>query len=109
MRKHRTVIAVVCIALWMPVVLTLASLFGCNTTDGTPPYPLTDASYQTATNVIVGVAQAAHASGIAPWASMIEALAAAILALLAGWQGLTHNRVVELEKLVTQKLPPPTP
>lgn len=109
MRKHRTLLAVLLIALWMPIVLVLASLMGCDTTARPPPYPLTAASYTSATNILVAAANAAHASGIAPWAAMIEALAAAILALLAAWQGLTHNRVVELEKIVTQKLPRPPP
>ena len=102
MKRINPVVGVIVIALWLPLTLALAGLFGCNTSGGTPPYPLTDTAYQSATNVVTAIAATAHASSIPGWAPFIEALAAAVLALLAAWQGLTHRRVVELEQQLPQ-------
>ena len=108
MRKHRTTLAVIFIALWLPACVAIFSLLGCDTTKGRAPYPLNASTYTTITNTVTTAAGTAGAIAPTPLVPIIEATAAAILALLAAWQGLTHKRVVEVEKLLTQakKVPP---
>jgi hypothetical protein len=101
MHRINPVLGVILIALWLPIVLALSTLLGCDTAGNGPPYPISAPAYTAATNILSAVAAAPVASLPYPWAPLIQAFAAAILALLAAWQGLTHKRVIELE----QKLP----
>jgi len=108
MRPKYPIVAVVIIALWLPLTLALFSLFGCDTAHSGPPYPLSEPAYTAATNVLSVIASHPVALLPYPWAPLIQAIAAAVLALLAAWQGLTHKRVVELEQQLPQvKRPPP--
>jgi hypothetical protein len=102
MNRINPVVGVIVIALWLPLILTLATLFGCDTAGSGPPYPISAQAYTTATNVLNAVAAAPVASLPYPWAPLIQAFAAAVLALLAAWQGLTHKRVIELEQQLPQ-------
>lgn len=102
MKINRTVLAVVVIALWLPILLAISAVQGCQagTTglfrpiDSKVEHGITNA-VATGTSVAAGVVPQ-------PWASAIEAGGAAVLALLAAWQGLTHSKV---EKLRSRNVP----
>lgn len=96
-----------CIALWLPLVLLIAAPHGCAVSPAGPPYPMTD---QAATGVsnAVQVLTTTAAPLLGPQlAPPIQAAGAAVLAILAFWQGMTHSRV---EKLTAKnKATPPPP
>lgn len=99
---NKTAAMVVLIALWLPALLTISAVQGCQTgtkglfrpIDASVEHSITNA-VATGTSVAAGVAPQ-------PWSTAIQAGGAAVLALLAAWQGLTHSK---LEKLKAENVP----
>jgi len=98
MNRYKTVFLVVGIALWMPGVWLLSSLTGCAQGSSGLLRPLSDSANHAITNAIGGVAQAAPAVLPFQYNLPIQAAAAAALALLAAWQGVTHRKLDELSR-----------
>ena len=101
--RFHTVVAVVAISLWMPLAWLLASITGCAQGSTGLLRPLSPSAEHALTNSIGGVAQAAPAVLPVQYSLPIQAAAAAVLALLAAWQGMTHRR---LEALASKTSPP---
>jgi hypothetical protein len=96
MRKNSDVLAVILIALWLPAVLLFGSLAGCQAGHTGVFRPLSAETEKTITNAIATAASFAPVAIPPPWSAPIQAGAAAVLALLAAWQGLTHRKVTDL-------------
>jgi hypothetical protein len=111
MRKNSDVFAVILIALWLPAVLLFGSLAGCQAGHSGVFRPLSAEAEHTITNAIATAASFAPVAIPPPWSAPIQAAAAAVLALLAAWQGLTHRKVTDLtcrlEGPARTDLPPP--
>lgn len=97
----RTKLAVAAIALWLPLLMFLASLQGCETGTTGPLRPLSPTVEHTITNTVTMVSTGAAAALPVPWSTATEAAAAAVLALLAAWQGLTHSIASKNTKAIT--------
>jgi len=100
----KTILAVIGISLWLPIFVGLSALGGCDTTSTATLKPLTPAAETGISNATVMVKEIAHAAPLQPFSGAIEAGAAAVLALLAAWQGITHSRV---GKILAETPPPP--
>ena len=103
MNRYRTAALVVCISLWMPAAWLLSSVTGCAQGSSGILRPFSDSANHAITNAVGGVAQAAPAVLPVQYSLPIQAAAAAVLALLAAWQGMTHRR---LEALASKTSPP---
>ena len=97
MRKIQPLFLVLLIALWLPAFCLAVSLFGCQTGSTGVLRPLSDNVNHGITNTVAIVTTQAAAVTPQPYAAAIEAGGAAVLALLAAWQGLTHSKVKTLE------------
>ena len=106
---NKTAVAVVVIALWMPVLLAIGALQGCQAGTTGLLRPIDPKVEHTITNAVATGTGVAAGIAPQPWASAIEAGGAAVLALLAAWQGLTHSKIEKLraETSPTKKVPPP--
>jgi hypothetical protein len=111
MRKNSDVLAVILIALWLPAVLLFGSLAGCQAGHSGVFRPLSAEAEHAITNAVAAAASFVPVAIPPPWSAPIQAAAAAVLALLAAWQGLTHRKVSQLtcrlEGPVPPDLPPP--
>jgi hypothetical protein len=101
--RFRTVVAVVAISLWLPLAWLLASITGCAQGSSGLLRPLSPSAEHALTNSLGSVAQAAPAVLPVQYSVPVQAAAAAVLALLAAWQGMTHRR---LEVLASKTSPP---
>lgn len=99
----KTLLMVLGIALWMPVFLVLCSLSGCQAGTTGLLRPIDTGVEHTITNTIGQVTGTAGQVAPAPFGAAIEAAGAAVLALLAVWQGLTHSRVNQIQTLNVPK------
>jgi len=107
MRLNATPLLVIAIALWLPAISLCVSLFGCQTGTSGLMRPLDPQVERGVTNTVSILTQTGAAAAPQPIATAIEAGGAAVLALLAAWQGLTHTRVKTLEANVPiQNVPP---
>lgn len=97
MRRIQPVFLVIVIALWLPAVALFFSLFGCQSGTTGLLRPLDPSLEHGITNTIVVATQTAAAVLPTPLSTALEASGAAVLALLAAWQGLTHSKVKTLE------------
>lgn len=97
MRKIQPLFLVLLIALWLPAMCLAVALFGCQTGTSRLLRPMSPAAEHTVTNTVTIMANAGSAAAPSQYATAIEAGGAAILALLAAWQGLTHSKVKVLE------------
>ena len=97
MRKIQPLFLVLLIALWLPAFCLAVSLFGCQTGTSGLLRPLSTTAEHGITNTVAIVTTQAAAVVPQPYATAIEAGGAAVLALLAAWQGLTHSKVKVLE------------
>ena len=97
MLTSRPVVAVIGIALWLPIMLFCMTIFGC--APGRPGLigPMDASVEHGITNTVQTVMTAAPVYAPQPYATAIEAGGAAVLALLAAWQGFTHSKVKILE------------
>lgn len=93
MNDRKTILLVVCIALWLPCILLVSSIGGCQSGTSGLFRPLSPQAEHTLTNGVVFVTRGAGEIAPAPFGAAIEAGGAAVLALLAAWQGLTHAKV----------------
>jgi hypothetical protein len=96
MKIPRTALLVVGISLWLPVFVILTSLAGCETGSTGLLRPVDSGIEHSLTNTVVQVVAGAQQALPAPYSTAIEAAGAAVLALLAAWQGLTHSKVKQL-------------
>jgi hypothetical protein len=97
----RTKVGVVAISLWLPLLMFLASLQGCETGTSGALRPLSPSVEHGITNTVTMVQTAATAALPVPWSTATEAAAAAVLAVLAAWQGLTHSIANKNTKAIT--------
>jgi len=93
MAKLNPVFLAVVIALWLPAVLLCSALFGCAPGSHPPFAPIAEQHYATVTNAIATVATVGGAAAPAPFGVAIQGAAAAVLALLAAWQAVTHKKL----------------
>lgn len=109
MRKIPVVVPVLAIALWLPLLLALFGLGGCESGTSGPIRPLSPSAEHTITNTVTLLTSGAVQTAPQPYSAAIEAGGAAVLALLAAWQGLTHSRVTKLrsDSAATEKDTPP--
>ena len=91
MSKRNTVLAVIGLALWLPLTLCLTSISGCAHNSTGILRPIDPAVEHGITNAIANVVKLAPTVIPFPWSGVIQATGAATLALLAAWQGLTHR------------------
>jgi hypothetical protein len=97
MKRIQPVFLVIVIAMWVPFFMLFLSLSGC--APGRPGLigPISAPVEHGITNTVTTIMQTAPAVVPQPYATAIEAGGAAVLALLAAWQGLTHSKVKVLE------------
>ena len=96
MNGFRTAVCVVGIALWMPLVYLFASATGCAAGHSGPFRPIAPEVYSSITNTIVQGTSVVSQTVPAPYSLPLHAVASAVLALLAAWQGLTYRKVEAL-------------
>lgn len=109
MKINRIAVAVVGISLWLPCVVLISSLQGCQT--GTTGFfrPMDSTVEHSLTNAVaVGVGVAA---GLAPqpWPMVVQTLGAAVLALLAAWQGLAYSKIEKIQAVLNPQKKGPDP
>jgi hypothetical protein len=104
---NRIAVAVVVIALWLPALLTISALQGCQAGTTGLLRPIDSNAEHSLTNAVATASSVAAKVVPQPWATAVEAGGAAILALLAAWQGLTHSKIEKLqaERTRTKKEP----
>ena len=105
MKQHGALALTLVIALWVPCWLILSTLLGCQTEGTTPPYPIAPAAERVITNTVYVAGTTFGSLAPPPFGTAAEAAAAAVLALLAAWQGITHREV----KRMSQNQPQPVP
>jgi len=105
MKLNFSVLATICIALWLPVLLAVSSLQGCQTGTTGALRPFSPGVEHGITNAVPSVAASAAAVLPAPFSGAVQATAAAVLALLAAWQGFTHERLKRLAAQAPQTVP----
>lgn len=109
MNRIQPVFLVIVIALWLPIAAVVTSLFGCQAGTTGLFRPMDAQVYGSITNAVTGAATVATGAIPAPFSSAIEAAAAAVLALLAAWQGITHSKLNKLANGQAQQKKEPTP
>jgi hypothetical protein len=97
MKSLEPVFLVICIGLWLPFLLLFLSIAGCAPGRTGLVGPMSAGVEHTLTNAVGTVITVAPTVAPQPYATAIEAGGAAVLALLAAWQGLTHSKVKTLE------------
>jgi len=73
--------------------ITLASITGCESGTTGVLRPISPTVEHTITNIITTITTAAPAVVPQPYAIAIEGVGAVILALLAAWQGISHQKI----------------
>jgi hypothetical protein len=105
MKQVPVVVPVILIALWLPVLVTIGSLAGCQAGTTGPLRPMTDDAYQTTTNVVRTVVAAGTTLSGGPGPVIFDTFGAAVLALLAAWQGLTTAQLRKIQAETTTNKP----
>ena len=98
---------VVALAAWLPIVVIMAALFGCQTGTTGLARPLSDTAYTTATNTVTTVERIATEVVPAPWAEIFRVACGVAIAGLTAWQTWTHSRITKLANGTAK--PPVTP
>jgi hypothetical protein len=106
---NKTAVAVVVIALWMPVLFAIGALQGCQAGTTGLLRPIDSKVEHSLTNAVATASSVAAGVVPQPWASAIEAGGAAVLALLAAWQGLTHSKIEKLRAETSANKKGPAP
>lgn len=96
MKRIHPVVLVLLISFWLPAMLILMSIAGCETGTSGLPSPIAQQPYSVITNVVTLESKAASSTLPAPWSTAAEAGAAAVLSLLAAWQGITYSKLQTL-------------
>ena len=96
MNRIQPIFLTIVIAMWLPCALVMGSIFGCAPGTTGLIRPMSDGAYSTTTNVVAIAAQSGSAVLPVPFSTALEAAAAAVLALLAAWQGFTHKKLREI-------------
>lgn len=97
MKRAQPLFLVLVIALWLPCWILFLSLAGCESGTSGLFRPVAPGVEHTITNTVTTVQAVAPGVIPQPWSTAVEAGGAAVLALLAAWQGLTHSKVAKLE------------
>ena len=108
MKRIQPVFLVICIALWLPCLMLFLAIGGCAPARVGILGPMSAPVEHSITNTVQTVMTAAPAVVPQPYATAIEAGGAAVLALLAAWQGLTHSKIKSLEIQTPVKTNQPT-
>lgn len=97
---NRNVVAVVVIALWLPVLITVGALQGCQT--GTTGFfrPMDSNVEHSLTNAVAAGVGVATGFAPQPWPMVVQTLGAAVLALLAAWQGLAYSKIEKIQAII---------
>ena len=93
MARIQPLFLVLAIAMWIPLAMMLAAIGGCASGSHGLLRPVDDHVYASITNGVVKVVQVGAQIAPPPFGAAAEAAGAAVLALLAAWQGMTHKRV----------------
>ena len=107
MKRIPPLFLVIIIALWLPCLLMIVSITGCQTGTTGLLRPLSSDANRTFTNSVVTIGQTAAAVAPPPFGAAIEAAGAGVLALLAAWQGITHSLVKKNEAAIAAVTTPP--
>jgi hypothetical protein len=105
MTARYPIVPVLLIALWLPAVYTLSSLTGCVADAPGLPRAITPQAYSIATNTVTILGQSAAQVLPPPFSLAIQGFAAAVLALLAAWQGYTHRKLEHFVGPPPSKIP----
>jgi hypothetical protein len=97
MQRHFSVMAAIGLGLLFPFLMALVGLAGCQAGTLGPFRPIAPKVYHDVTNTVATVATTSAQVLPPPFATAIETAAAAVLALLAAWQGITHRKLTRLE------------
>jgi len=96
---------VIAVALWSPLLLIISSVCGCHGAgSGVLPH-LSDAANSAVTNGITVLPGYAAQVLPPPYSTALQAGSAAVLALLAAWQGFTHRTVNTIRSELTTSVP----
>lgn len=109
MKRIQPVFLVLVVALWMPAAGIFLSLSGCAPGRSGLVGPLDPHVEHSITNTVTRVETVTATVAPQPYATAIEAGGAAVLALLAAWQGLTHSKLNKLETSNPSSPNKPTP
>jgi hypothetical protein len=96
---------VVALAAWLPIVVIMAALFGCQTGTTGLARPLSDTAYTTATNTVTTVERIATDVIPAPWAEIFRVVCGVAIAGLTAWQTWTHSRITKIANGQTKTTP----
>ena len=98
-------ILVVAVALWSPLLLLVSSVCGCHGgAAGILPH-LSDAANSAVTNAATILPGYAAQVLPPPYSTALQAGSAAVLALLAAWQGFTHRTVSTIKAELPNSVP----
>lgn len=102
MKKINPVFLALVIGLWLPAVLLFGSLFGCVADAPGLFKPMTPQAYTMATNIASTISGQVAPAVPAPFGVALQGTAAAVLALLAAWQAITHRKLEEISAQTAQ-------
>lgn len=107
MRKSKAVLFAIMLGLLLPLLLLVLSVVGCQSGTTGLLRPLSATAEHSITNTIVVASQTAASVVPAPYSTVIEVGASAILALLSAWQLSTHEKLKTLTTQVANGTVPP--
>jgi hypothetical protein len=108
MKINRTVLAVLGIALWLPCLFLFLAVGGCQSGTTGLFRPVSPSVEHAITNGVPVVVKTVDAVAPFPYNTVVDAGGAAVLALLAAWQGFTHTRATKnSEAIASLKKGPP--
>jgi len=95
--NKRTILAVLLIGGWLPAVALLSALQGCEAGTTGLVRPIAPQIAQTISNVVPAISAGAAQVAPAPFNGAIQIASAAVMALLAAWQGWSHSRISRIQ------------
>lgn len=105
MRNGYPVVLVIAVALWSPLLLIVSSVCGCHgAASGVLPH-LNDAANAAITNAVTVLPGYAAQVLPPPYSTALQAGSAAMLALLAAWQGFTHKTLNTIKAELPNSVP----
>ena len=96
---------VLAVALWSPLLLLVSSLCGCHgAASGALPH-MSDAANAAVSNAVTVLPGYAAQVLPPPYSTALQAGSAAVLALLAAWQGFTHRTLNTIRAELPDSVP----
>ena len=96
---------VVVVALWSPLLLLVSSVCGCHGgAAGILPH-MSDAANSAVTNAVTVLPGYAAQVLPPPYSTALQGGSAAVLALLAAWQGFTHRTINTIKAELPNSVP----